>query len=62
MLKIIFYLGRLLQLIALIAMPSAIWIGHFLHNERGAIIIFVGSMVVFVMGWIITLIRNFHES
>lgn len=60
--KIIYWIGRLLQLIALIVMPLSIWVGQLGHNERGAIIIFVGSIFLFVMGWIISQIRSFYES
>ncbi len=62
MMKFTYYLGRLLQLISLIAMPSAIWVGHIGHNERAAISIFVGSMALFVLGWLLTFIRSFYES
>ncbi len=42
--------GRTFQLIGLLAMPSAIWVGQFGHNERGAIGIFLGSLLVFAIG------------
>ena len=45
-------IGRILQLFALLLMPSAIWVGHFRHNEQGAIAVFVSSMAVFFVGWI----------
>ena len=47
-----YYFGRTLQLVGLAVMPSAIWVGHFGHNERGAITIFVSSVVVFYIGWL----------
>ena len=47
----VYLAGRIFQLIGLIAMPSAIWVGHFERNEQGAIAIFVGSMVVFLIGY-----------
>ncbi|MBI4000022.1 MAG: hypothetical protein HY351_05340 [Candidatus Omnitrophica bacterium] len=50
--KITYYLGRTLQLFALLLMPFAIWVGHFGHNEQGAIIIFVGSIAIFFIGWL----------
>jgi len=62
MLKIIYYFGRLLQLVALIALPSAIWMGHFGHNERGSITIFIGSIFIFFIGWFISCIRSFCEA
>jgi len=49
----IYLAGRIFQLIGLLAMPSAIWVGHFGHNEQGAIAIFVGSLLVFFIGHIL---------
>ncbi|MBI4358076.1 MAG: hypothetical protein HY584_02135 [Candidatus Omnitrophica bacterium] len=49
--KIAYSFGRFLQVLALVTMPFAIWVGHIGHNERGAIIIFVGSVAVFCAGW-----------
>ena len=46
----IYYAGRIFQLIGLIAMPSSIWVGFVGHNERGSIAIFTGSLLVFVIG------------
>ena len=51
--KVWYYLGRLFQLIALIVLPFAIWVGQFGHNERGCILIFSGSIIVFYIGWLI---------
>ncbi len=49
--KKLFYLaGRGLQITGLIALPSAIWVGHFGRDEKGAILIFVGSVVIFFAG------------
>ena len=50
--RIFYFTGRTLQIIGLIVMPSAIWVGHIGHNERGAITIFVSSMVIFLVGWL----------
>ena len=47
----LYYFGRILQVISLLAMPSAIWVGEFRHSERGAILIFGGSIAVFYFGW-----------
>ena len=46
--------GRVLQVLALITMPSAIWIGHIGRNEQGAITIFAGSIAVFFIGYYLT--------
>lgn len=48
--KLLYLTGRGLQIAGLIALPSAIWVGHFGHAERAAILIFVGSVVVFFAG------------
>lgn len=47
---ILYYAGRIFQLIGLIAMPSAMWVGWIGHNERGSIAIFVSSILVFAAG------------
>jgi len=51
--KLLYYTGRTLQVIGLVLMPSAIWVGHFGRNERGAITIFIGSFVIFWAGWLL---------
>ncbi len=50
----IYYAGRIFQLIGLIAMPSAIWVGFLGHNERGCIAIFAASILVFLLGYFLT--------
>ncbi|MBI4115531.1 MAG: hypothetical protein HY447_03040 [Candidatus Omnitrophica bacterium] len=52
--KINYFLGRALQLIGLLALPSAIWIAEFEKSEAGAILVFLGSLVIFFVGWILT--------
>lgn len=52
----LYYFGRGLQLTGLIAMPAAIWIAEVRHSEAEAISVFLGSFVVFYLGWL--LIRN----
>ncbi len=47
----IYLAGRIFQLIGLIAMPSAIWVGFLGHNERGCIAIFAASILVFAVGY-----------
>ena len=46
----IYRAGRIFQIIGLIAMPSAIWVGWFGHDERGSIAIFIASIFVFFIG------------
>lgn len=48
--KIIYYAGKIFQLIGLLAMPSALWITEFNRDESLAIGVFVGSLIVFVLG------------
>ena len=55
--KVVYYTGRFFQLAALLAMPSAIWVGHLGHDERSAIFIFVCSIVIFLIGWLLAQIR-----
>jgi hypothetical protein len=49
----IYLAGRIFQLIGLIAMPSAIWVGFIGHSERGSIAIFLSSIFIFFIGWIL---------
>lgn len=46
--------GRAFQLIGLIALPSSIWVGHFGHDEQGAIAILAASVAVFYLGLVIS--------
>ena len=50
----VYYAGRGLQLIGLLAMPSAMWIAQFERNERLSIGVFVGSFVAFAAGYFLT--------
>ena len=52
--KVLYYLGRLLQLAGLMILPSAIWIGQFGHNEHASILVFVSSVLIFYLGWFLT--------
>ncbi len=47
----IYLAGRIFQIIGLIAMPSAIWVGEIGHDEKGCIAIFVASIFVFFLGY-----------
>ena len=55
--KLTYYFGRFLQIASLLAMPSAIWVAEFKHSEYEAIIIFLGSIVIFYVGWLINKVR-----
>jgi len=49
-----YYTGCIFQIIGLVAMPSAMWIAEFEHNERGAIAVFSASGLVFLIGLFLT--------
>jgi len=42
--------GRIFQLIGLIALPSAVWVGQIGHSERGMTAIFAASVLIFSLG------------
>lgn len=49
----LYQIGRSLQLLGLLLMPSAIWLAHFRRDEAGSITIFAGSFLIFYLGlWI----------
>ena len=50
----IYWAGRIFQLIGLLAMPTAIWIAEFQRNERAAIGMFLGSFFIFAAGYFLT--------
>jgi len=47
------YIGRALQLIALLVMPSSMLVAHFERNEAKSIGLFVGSIALFFIGWLL---------
>jgi hypothetical protein len=55
--KLTYYFGRTLQAFALGLLPFSIWIGHLGHNEQGAISIFVTSIFIFWIGWLLARVR-----
>ncbi len=46
--------GRLFQILGLLALPAAIWAGQLGHNEKQAILIFLASLFVFFIGYLLT--------
>ena len=52
--RFLYALGRALQVAALAAMPTSMWVAHFGRNEAGSIGIFVGSIAVFAGGYFLT--------
>ena len=52
--KGVYSIGRTLQVIALVALPSSLWVGFIGHNESGSIVIFLVSIVIFYAGYLLT--------
>ena len=52
--RTLFMAGRTAQALALVAMPSAIWAAEFRKSEREAVTIFVGCMLLFLAGFLVT--------
>ena len=50
--------GRIFQLIGLVAMPAAIFVAEVDHNEKGCIAIFTASIVVFILGYLLTRVSS----
>lgn len=53
-----YFIGRTLQVIGLVTMPSAIWAAAVYHNERACIQIFTASLAVFLSGYFFARIRR----
>ena len=49
-----YIIGRFLQALALVTLPSAMWVAHFERNEAISIGLFLGSVAVFYLGYILT--------
>lgn len=47
------FAGRSLQLIGLLALPSAIWVSEFQRSETLAIGVLMGSLSLFFVGWML---------
>ena len=50
----VFGLGRALQLLSLLVLPSAIWTAEMTHSEAVSIALFVSSVAVFFAGYALT--------
>lgn len=48
-----YFLGRTLQLVSLLTLPSAIWVAEVQKSEAGAITIFIGAITLFLIGWLL---------
>ena len=53
---IIYYAGRIFQIMGLLTMPYAMWVAHFQRDEQISVAIFVASIVVFFVGYLLTLL------
>ncbi len=52
--KSLYFLGRFLQLLGLLVLPSAIWVTEVLRSEAQALTVFLGGIALFFVGWILT--------
>lgn len=48
------FLGRTLELVGLLLLPSAIWVAEFQKSESGAVTLFLGALGIFFIGWLLT--------
>ena len=55
--KRLYFCGRALQVAGLAILPFSLWVGFLGHNESGSIAIFLGSVVVFYGGYLLTMIK-----
>lgn len=49
----VYYAGRILQLTGLLVMPSSMWISELQHNEALVIGVFLGSLLIFGLGFVL---------
>ncbi len=50
--------GRMLQVLALLLMPSAIWAAQIKRSERASVSLFCISIVIFALGYVLTQISK----
>lgn len=48
--KVFYPLGRGLQIVALLGLPPAIWVGQFGRSMMGEVAILGGAIVIFLVG------------
>lgn len=56
--RLIYGLGRALQIAGLAALPFSLWVGFVGHDEQGSLMIFLGSIAVFYAGYFLTRVRT----
>jgi len=56
--KILYLGGRTLQLAGLLILPSAIWVTEVEKSEWGALTIFFGGIVIFLVGLALVVIAG----
>ncbi len=54
----LYTIGRGLQLMGLLAMPSAMWVAEVQRDEALSISVFVGAGLVFLLGLFLTRIKH----
>ncbi len=52
--KPVYQVGRGLQVAGLAVTPYSLWVGFLGHNEAGSITIFLGSIAIFYLGYLLT--------
>lgn len=56
--SVLYWMGRALELLGLITLPSVIWVAEFRHNETAVITLFAGSVGVFWLGYLLIHFSN----
>jgi len=56
--NMVYFLGRSLQFIGLLIMPTAMWFAEVQHSEARSIGVFVGAGIVFLIGLLLTRIAK----
>jgi len=56
--RLIYKVGRTLQVAGLAALPFSLWIGFVGHDEQGSLMIFLGSIAVFYAGYFLTRVTS----
>lgn len=56
--SVLYWSGRVLELLGLITLPSVIWVAEFRHNETAVIVLFTGSVGVFWLGYLLIHFSN----
>lgn len=52
--RVLYFIGRIFQLMGMIALPTAMWVTHFERDESSALAIFFAAILIFFLGHIMT--------